>query len=88
MLLTLERMQVNWVTVCRARLHKFRKNFISFPQDVATFFDRVGLLRQYRIGDRVNSNRGLGEDVARLALSYQDAAEDVRRRFHFSGNGA
>jgi hypothetical protein len=39
------------------------------------------LLRQYRIDDRVNSNRGPGEDVVRLALSYQDAAEDVRWRF-------
>ena len=48
-------MQVNYVTVRRTQLHKFRRNTISFPQDVAGFARRAGLLREYRVGDRVNS---------------------------------
>ena len=58
MLVSLEHMQVSYVTIQRTRLNKFRKNVISFPQEIGSFFARMGALRQYRVGDRVNSNRG------------------------------
>ena len=55
MLLALEHMQVSFVTIARTGLHKFRRNVISFPQDLATFAMRVGLLQRYKATDRVNS---------------------------------
>jgi len=58
MLLALEHLQVSFVTIERTRLHKFRKNVISFPQESGSFFARMGALRQYRIDERVNSIRG------------------------------
>ena len=38
---------------------------ISFPQDLPTWVQRMGLMRGFRVGDRVDSNRGPGEDVDR-----------------------
>jgi hypothetical protein len=58
MLIALEHLQVSYVTINRTRLHKFRRNVISFPQDPAALLGRLGALRQYRVGDRVNSCRG------------------------------
>ena len=65
MLVALEHMLINWITVDRTRLHKFFRNCISFPQDIATFFGRYDVLRQYRVGERVNSSRGPGGEVDR-----------------------
>ena len=82
MLVALDHFQVHFVTIQRTRLHKFKKNVISFPQDSIPFFARMGALRQYRVGDRVNSNRGPalpGEDESsrgpRLART---APEELR----------
>jgi len=65
MLVALEHMQVNFVTVSRTGLRKFRRNTISFPQDVPLFAARQGMMKQYRPGDRVNSVRGPGRDLSR-----------------------
>jgi hypothetical protein len=58
MLVALDHMQVNFVTIQVTGLQKFRRNVISFPQDVATFAARHGMMKKYILGDRVNSNRG------------------------------
>ena len=61
-LVSMDFMQVNF---CHASsfLHVFRKNTISFPQDIGSFFARMGAMKQFRVGDRVNSVRGPGEDA-------------------------
>ena len=87
MLVALEHMQVNWVTVGKSRLDKFFKNVISFPQESARFLARMGALRSYRVGDRVNSVRGPGEDVARPVVEAATASEEQRRRFGRDGVG-
>ena len=68
MLVALDHMQVNFVTVSKSGLRKFRRNVISFPQDVATFAERHGMMKQYRAGDRVSSVRGPGRDLTRVAF--------------------
>ena len=40
MLVALEHMQVNFVTVSTTGLRKFRRNTLSFPQDIMTFAQR------------------------------------------------
>ena len=85
MLVALEHMQINWITVNRTRLHKFFRNCISFPQDIATFFGRYGVLCQYRVDDRVNSSRGPGADVERPPR--QPASPEERERFAFDEAG-
>ena len=60
MLVALDHMQVNFVTVSSTGLRKFRRNTLSFPQDVPSFAERLQLMKNYRVGDRVNSVRGLG----------------------------
>lgn len=62
MLVALDHMQVNFVQVSSTGLRKFRRNTLSFPQDVGTFAQRHGLMKNFRVGDRVNSVRGLGDD--------------------------
>ena len=60
-LIALEHMQVTFVTASkRTRLSKFRKNVISFAQDVPAFAQRVGLMCRFELGDRVNSKLGPG----------------------------
>ena len=77
MLVALEHMQVSWVTVYRTHLHRFKKNVISFPQDSVGFFSRFGVLKQYRVGDRVNSFRGPGADVGRSAQLASESSDQV-----------
>ena len=79
MLVALEHMQVNWVTVGKSRLDKFFKNVISFPQESASFLARMGALSSFRKGDRVNSNRGPGEDVERPVVWAVSATRAQRR---------
>ena len=43
MLVSLEHMQVNFVTVARSQLTKFRRNVISFPRDLPAFAARHDL---------------------------------------------
>ena len=59
MLVALEHMQVSFVTLSWSTgLRKFRRNTISFPQDIAAFARQQGMMRRYRVGSRVNSARG------------------------------
>jgi hypothetical protein len=62
-LVALEHMEVSYVTIYKSRLHKFRKNVISFPQCIGPFFGSHGALCQFRVDERVNSNRGPGADA-------------------------
>ena len=88
MLVALEHMQVSYVTVQKTRLHAFRKNTISFPQDFAGFARRLGLGREYRPGDRVDSVRGAGEALGRPVRKAAEAtaAESEACRVDAAGN--
>ena len=79
MLVSLDHMQVNFVTVYRTQLLKFRKNIISFPQDIAAFARRVGLLDTYKVSDRVNSVRGPGDNLDRLPMYVAEVSAEVRQ---------
>ncbi len=46
MLVALEHMQVNFVTVSSSGLRKFRRNTLSFPQDIAGFAQRLQLYEE------------------------------------------
>ena len=84
MLVALEHMQVNFVTVSTTGLRKFRRNTLSFPQDVMTFAQRLDLMKNYRVGDRVNSVRGLGQDPSnpdREVKKAVHATDEERSRF-------
>ena len=90
MLLALEHMQVSFVTIRRTRLSKFHKNVISFPQQTARFFAQLGALKQYRIGDRVNSNRGPckdGEDQDRDVKKVATASTEERELYAADESG-
>ena len=77
--MSLEHMQVHYTTVGRTGLSKFRRNVISFPQDVAGFAKRMRLLENYRVGDRLNSSRGPGEDPKRPMRCAHEATEEEKR---------
>ena len=84
MLVALEHMQVNFVTVSTTGLRKFRRNTLSFPQDIMTFAQRLDLMKNYRVGDRVNSVRGPGQDPRnpdREVKKAVHATDDERGRF-------
>jgi len=78
MLIALEHMQVSYVTVSKTGLERFRKNTISFPQDVARFAVRMEMLgaEEYRVGDRVNSRRGPGQDARRGERKQESASAE------------
>ena len=86
MLLALDHMQVSFVTVGRTGLHKFRRNVISFPQDLPTFAMRAGLLQRYQKDDRVNSVRGPGDQRDR-PVRYAYAHPADRERFATDESG-
>ena len=77
----LDHMQVDFVTVRKTRLRKFRKNIISFPQNVSSFARRKGMLNGFRVGDRVNSVRGPGRDPERPPVRAADAAAEKQQQF-------
>ena len=84
MLIAREHMQVNFVTVSTTGLRKFRRNTLSFPQDVEGFAQRLDLMKGYRPGDRVNSVRGPGQDprnADREVKKAVSATDEERRRF-------
>ena len=60
MLVALDHMQVNFVRVSTTGLRKFRRNTLSFPQDLPRFAERLQLMKGFRVNDRVNSARGFG----------------------------
>ena len=81
MLVALEHMQVSWVTVYRTHVHRFKTNVISFPQDSVVFFlYRMGVLQQYRVGDRVNSVHGPGDVLLRDVVLAADCSEEMLRK--------
>ena len=83
MLVALDHMQVNFVTVSSSGLRKFRRNTISFPQDVPGFAQRHRFGGTYRPGDRVNSVRGLGDnprDPDRPVRRVTEASVEERER--------
>ena len=84
-LFCLEHMSVNVHRVMKVGgLSRFLKNCISFPQDIATWFARAGLLRPFREGDAVNSVRGPRGDVRdamREPVLAASASEEDRRRY-------
>ena len=47
MLVALEHMRVNFVTVSTSGLRKFRRNTLSFPQDIAAFARRHELMKAF-----------------------------------------
>jgi hypothetical protein len=83
----LEHMQVHIVTAQSTRLAKFRKNVISFAQDVPSFVDRVGLLCQYKVGDRVNTRLGPSVETGRLGKHRAGASDDERALLAFDEHG-
>ena len=77
MLLALEHMQVNVLTLWRTHLNKFRKNCVSFPQDSGAFFARMHALKGFRVGDRVNV-KAISSDASGLpgaGFSNEQACE-------------
>ena len=91
MLVALDHMQVNFVTVSSSGLRKFRRNTISFPQDVPGFVQRHRLGGTYRPGDRVNSVRGLGDnprDPDRPVRRVTEASAEERERYAADAGGA
>jgi len=89
-LVALDFMQVNFCTVRKTMMHMFRKNTISFPQETGSFFARMGALKQFRVGDRVNSTRGPGSDArdpGRPARLWKDAPVEEQQRFVQDAHG-
>ena len=80
MLIAQYHMQVNYYTLQKSRLHKFFKNVICFPQDIAGFARRTGLLATLRIGDRVNTvvPPGASQDAFREWKSLDPAEKTAR----------
>ena len=91
MLVALEHMQVSFVTLAWSTgLRKFRRNTISFPQDIAAFARRHGMMRRYQVGSRVNSARGPygdAKDPARPARRAADIAAEDRELFAVDASG-
>ena len=85
--IALEHMQIDFVTVSTTGLHKFRKNIISFPQCVDKAARRHGLLRGFRVADRVNSSRGPGADVDRAPVRAVDASAEARQQYTTDKDG-
>ena len=77
----LEHMQIDFVTVRKTGLTKFRKNMISFPQSPGKLFHRLGMLKHFRVGDRVNSTRGPGDDLDRPPRLSRAASEEEQKAF-------
>ena len=90
MLVALDHMQVNFVTVSTG-LRKFRRNTLSFPQDLPRFAHRLQLMKNYRVGDRVNSSRGFGVDARnpdREVRRATSATEQERDKYAVDFGGA
>ena len=84
MLVALEHMQVHYVRVSASGFQKFRRNTLSFPQDVFAFARRHDLLNNFRPGDRVDSCRGaLGDvrDPDRPERKATSATPEERERY-------
>ena len=91
MLVALDHMQVNYVTICSTGLRKFRRNTLSFPQDIVGFAQRHQLTKGYRVNDRVNSVRGPFNDPRnphRPVRRVTDATDEERERYAVDSGGA
>ena len=88
MLVGLDHMQVNFVTIQKSGLQKFRRNVISFPQDVASFAARHGMMKQYKVDDRINSRRGPYGDLTDPSRAIREAVHGTEEdRQHFGIDG-
>ena len=90
MLVALEHMQVSFVTISSG-FTKFRRNTLSFPQDIVGFAGRLQLMKNYRPGDRVNSSRGPGVDrfrVDREVVRATAASAEERDKYAVDQGGA
>jgi len=90
MLVALDHMQVNFVTVSSTGLRKFRRNTLSFPQDVGRFAEKLDLMKGYRVEDRVNSVRGMGVDprnADREERRATGATEEERGKYCVDAGG-
>ena len=54
---------------------------ISFPQSADKLMRRLGMLKHFRPGDRVNSTRGPGTDLNRQPRLARDASGEERQEF-------
>jgi hypothetical protein len=71
-------------TVRKTRMDIFKKNVISFPQDTAKFFATMGAMKQFRVQDRVHSNRPPGSDplnVNRAPMLWSDAGPEWQTQY-------
>ena len=87
-LIALEHMQVNFVQVYRTGMTKFRRNVISFPQDIGAFAQRWGLGKTYRKDDRVNCFLRPGDDPARERVLSATATALEKEALAVSEEGA
>ncbi|MCP5040941.1 MAG: hypothetical protein GY944_07905, partial [bacterium] len=74
--------------VYRTGLMKFRRNVISFPQDIGAFAARWGFGKTYRVGDRVNCFLRPGEDLDRERVTPASATERERAVCAVADEGA
>ena len=68
MLVSMEHMQIYFVFCFTSCLKQFHRKVIFLAKDLSAFVLRRGPGRGYRVNDRVNSTRGLGEDFERWPL--------------------
>jgi len=89
-LVALDFMQVNFCTVRRTMMHMFKTNTISFPQETGSFFARMGVMKQFRPGDRVNSIRGPGDEsgnASRFPKVWAVESDEQKQRFGQDASG-
>ena len=85
--IALEHMQIDFATASSTVLRKFRGDIISFPQSVDRAVRRHGLLRGFRVGNRVDSRRGPGVDVDRAPVRAVDASAEARQQYTTDKDG-
>ena len=82
---------MNFVTVASTGLRKFRRNTLSFPQELPRFAQRLQLMKNFRVGDRVNSLRGVGADPRnpdREVRRATSATAEEREKYGEDSGGA
>ena len=68
----------------------FKTNTISFPQETGSFFARMGVMKQFRPGDRVNSIRGPGDEsgnACRPPKLWAGESDEQKQRFGQDASG-
>ena len=88
MLVALQHMVVTFITVGKSGLRKFRRNTISFLQDIAGFAQRHELFKYYSPQDRVDSSRGPGRDLDRPVRKAIEATPQELETFAVGAAGS